>query len=107
MDDLSFRLGNRLLGNESSAAGLEIVVQGPAIRFNTNTVIVVAAGGCEISLDGLELSCFEPVEVNEGQILTMGRVTRGARAYLLVREGFRYRWNWGPVQRLHWAHSVA
>ena len=87
MDDLSFRLGNRLLGNEPSAAGLEIVVQGPAIRFNTNTVIVVAAGGCEISLDGLELSCFEPVEVNEGQILTMGRVTRGARAYLLVQGG--------------------
>ncbi len=88
MDDLSFRLGNRLLGNEPSAAGLEIVVQGPAIRFNTNTVIVVAAGGCEISLDGLELNCFEPVEVNESQILTLGRVTRGARAYLLVRGGF-------------------
>src|SRR5690606_10677748 len=34
MDMLSFRLGNRLLGNDDSAAGLEFTAQGPTLRFN-------------------------------------------------------------------------
>ena len=32
MDDLSFRLGNELLGNSPDAAGLELTVAGPVLR---------------------------------------------------------------------------
>jgi urea carboxylase len=32
MDDQSFRLGNRLLGNAEGTAGLEIAVSGPSLR---------------------------------------------------------------------------
>ena len=34
MDRLAFRLGNRLLGNATGAAGLEITAAGPTLRFN-------------------------------------------------------------------------
>ena len=34
MDPLAFRAGNRLLGNPEGAAGLEITVPGPTLRFN-------------------------------------------------------------------------
>ena len=33
MDDLSFRIGNRVLGNPEGAAGLECTRGGPALRF--------------------------------------------------------------------------
>ena len=34
MDDLSFRLANRALGNEAGTPGLEMTVAGPTLRFN-------------------------------------------------------------------------
>ena len=33
MDDLSFRIGNRVLGNPEGAAGLECTRGGPTLRF--------------------------------------------------------------------------
>ncbi len=34
MDALAFRLGNRLLGNDEGAAGIEFTAAGPTLRFN-------------------------------------------------------------------------
>ena len=34
MDNLAFRLGNRLLGNREGAAGLEVTAVGPTLRFD-------------------------------------------------------------------------
>jgi allophanate hydrolase subunit 2 len=34
MDDQSFRLGNRLLGNPEGTAGLEMTITGPILLFN-------------------------------------------------------------------------
>ena len=39
MDDLSFRLGNRLVGNDEGAAGLELTVNGPTLRFHRAATI--------------------------------------------------------------------
>ena len=36
MDDLAFRLANRLLGNAEGAAGLEFTAPGPTLRFNAD-----------------------------------------------------------------------
>ena len=33
MDDRSFRIGNRVLGNHAGAAGLEVTLNGPGLRF--------------------------------------------------------------------------
>ncbi len=41
MDSLSFRLGNRLLGNDEGAPGLECTVSGPSLRFDFDTHIVL------------------------------------------------------------------
>lgn len=37
MDSYSFRLGNRLLGNEEGAAGIEMTMRGGSYRFRTRT----------------------------------------------------------------------
>jgi urea carboxylase len=87
MDDFSFRMGNRLLGNDVSAAGLEIVLKGPTIRFNSRATILIAAPGCIATLDGSRLDCYQPISVEPRQVLTIDSIVDGARGYLLVKGG--------------------
>ena len=90
MDDLSFRLGNRLLGNQEGAPGLEVTVVGPTLAFQFPTTVLVA-GAVEISLENaggtVQAASWKPLAVGAGDVLTVGRVTEGMRAYVLVAGG--------------------
>ena len=86
MDDFSFRLGNRLLGNPEGVPGLEITMRGPALRFHVATTVCVA-GFCEATVGERDAPCWQPFPVATGETLAIGNVTRGVRAYLLVAGG--------------------
>ncbi len=89
MDALAFRLANRLLGNEETAAGLEITMTGPTLRFNTPSTIALTGANMGATLNGQALPSWRSVPVEAGDVLTMGAVQgAGARAYLAVRGGF-------------------
>jgi urea carboxylase len=88
MDPLSFRLANRLVGNPASAAGLEIAVQGPTLRFNTPCLVALVGAAMEASLDGSPVPYGEAVAVARGQTLSLGSAEgAGMRCYLAVRGG--------------------
>ena len=88
MDSLAFRLGNRLLGNNEDAAGLEITAQGPTLLFNRPCVVCAAGARLEATLDGSPFPCYAPVTIAAGQTLKLGRVqSEGLRAYLLFQGG--------------------
>lgn len=87
-DSYSFRLGNRLLGNEKSAAGLEITLRGPTLVFNRATQIVLAGAPLDASLDDRAVPFWEILDVAAGATLKLGATTgEGARAYVLFRGG--------------------
>jgi urea carboxylase len=89
MDDLSFRLANRILGNPEGAAGLEITLAGPTLRFEHEAVIALTGAEMAATLDGAAVPWFEPVAVRAGQVLAIGRVKEaGNRAYLAIEGGF-------------------
>jgi len=88
MDDFSFRLANRIVGNAEQAAGLEFTLQGPTLRFHSDTVIALTGAECPATLDDIPVSYWQPVTVKAGQTLTIGRATMGCRTYLAVRNGF-------------------
>jgi urea carboxylase len=89
IDDLGFRLANRVVGNVPGAPALELTITGPTLRFATDTVIALAGARMEAELDGKEVPYFEPVTVRAGQELKMGAIRgAGCRAYLAVRHGF-------------------
>lgn len=89
MDNFSHRLVNRLLGNDSDAACLEITLSGPSLRFNCATAIALGGADMGACLDGQAVPLWQVVPVAAGQILTMGAVQgAGNRAYLAVRHGF-------------------
>ncbi|WP_299730551.1 urea carboxylase [uncultured Endozoicomonas sp.] len=90
MDSLSFRQANQLLNNPDDAAALEITLNGPVLRFNSDTVIAVTGAAIDVTLDDRPIAMFETVFVAAGQTVSFGKVTgSGARAYLAISGGFQ------------------
>ncbi|MBS0269744.1 MAG: 5-oxoprolinase/urea amidolyase family protein, partial [Proteobacteria bacterium] len=88
MDALSFRLGNRIVGNEEGAAGIETTLAGPSLKFNTDAVICLAGAELTATLDGLPAGYWQAIQVTAGQVLKIGGVKGpGVRAYIAVRGG--------------------
>lgn len=87
-DHYSFRLGNRLLGNDEGVAGLEITLNGPTLKFNCAARVVLAGADIEATLDTDVVPMWQCININAGQTLKLGNVVNaGARAYLLVAGG--------------------
>ncbi len=87
MDDYSFRIGNRIVGNPASAAGLESTLTGPELKFHQATVIALTGAPTDATLDGQPVPFWRPVTVTPGQVLSIGRALRGCRSYLAIRGG--------------------
>ncbi|TAJ80987.1 MAG: urea carboxylase [Gallionellaceae bacterium] len=89
MDALAFRLSNRLLGNAENAAGLELTVSGPTLKFNSDTVIALTGAAMKADLDGAPLKFWCSHVVKAGSVLRLGAVQGGGcRTYLAVAGGF-------------------
>ena len=94
-DNVSFRLGNQLLGNDQKAAGLEITLSGPTLKFNQKTYIALTGAETEILLTNQEshhkpIKFWQITEIEAGDQLKIGRVIKaGARAYLSVAGGIQ------------------
>ncbi len=88
MDDYAFRLANRIVGNHSDAAALEITLIGPKLRFHTDTIIALTGAKSSAKLDGKLINFWWPVAVKAGQVLDVGKAETGCRSYLAVRNGF-------------------
>ncbi len=88
MDSASFRLANRVLANPESAAGLEITMAGPTLRFNRAAMVCLGGPPINADLDGDPVPLWTPIPISAGQTLRIGNVTGpGARAYLAFAGG--------------------
>ncbi|PHM31269.1 urea carboxylase [Xenorhabdus innexi] len=87
MDDLAFRLANRIVGNHESAAGLEFTLEGPTLQFHCDALIALTGAESYALLDGAKVSYWQPLNVKAGQTLEIGRAQSGCRTYLAVRNG--------------------
>ncbi len=87
MDELSFRLANRLVGNAEGAPGLEFQFLGPKLRAHADVDIAVVGGGAS-TVDGVPLPAGITTTLRVGQVLDCGGVREGARGYLAVAGGF-------------------
>ncbi len=88
MDSRALRLGNALLGNPEDAAGLEITMSGPILRFNTDAVVAVTGAEIPVKLDDVAQPMCTAIFVPAGSTLAIGTIAgAGARSYLAVRGG--------------------
>jgi urea carboxylase len=93
MDDRSFRIGNRLVGNDDDAAGLEITLRGPTLRFRCAAVVCLTGAPTDATLtiaDGsvIPVGMWTSIAVPAGSTLRIGEIgAPGCRAHLAVGGG--------------------
>jgi len=88
MDTLAFRFANRLVGNAENAAGLEITLTGPTLRFACDTTIALTGADFGARLDGKPVPRWSAIRVKQDSLLELGSAkAAGARACLAVAGG--------------------
>jgi antagonist of KipI len=87
MDALALRVGNILVGNDETAAGLEITLLGPRIRFEADHLIALTGAHLSPTLNGQPVAGNRAVWVAAGTELAFGPAVVGCRAYLAVAGG--------------------
>ncbi len=88
MDDLAFATANRVVGNRDGAAGLEMTLSGPTLRFRSDATIALVGARMKATMNGAPVPFLQPIRVTAGSELRLGSITgQGCRAYLAVRGG--------------------
>ena len=65
-------------------------MNGPTLKFNRATQIVLTGAAIEASVDGEPMPPYTVIDIEAGQVLSLGKVSGpGARAYLAVAGGFQ------------------
>lgn len=88
MDSYSHRLANQLLGNDPSAAALEITLLGPELRADGDVTCALTGADITVTVDGRPAPMNEPFTVRSGAVLRWGARGSGTRMTLAVRGGF-------------------
>lgn len=87
MDGPALRIANILVGNRENAAGLEVTVMGPTIRFLADATIALAGADLGASLDGAPIPVWQPVFAAANSTLTYQGPKDGTRGYIAVAGG--------------------
>jgi urea carboxylase len=87
MDNYAFRLANRILGNDLGAAALECNFAGPTLLFHHDAHVTVVGGSAVLQIDGVDAPLYQALKIHTGQILKLGTLESGCRAYIAVKGG--------------------
>lgn len=88
MDAPSAAWANRLLGNNSNATLIECSVGGLQLRAETHSFIAVTGAILPVSINGKAIEQWTVHKVQAGDVIELGMVTKGLRAYVAVAGGF-------------------
>src|SRR5439155_18739885 len=87
MDIWALRVANLLVGNDDSAAALEITILGPTLSVDEDTLIALAGADLGATVGDLPLRVWHPVWLPAGSTLSFRGGERGCRAYIAVCGG--------------------
>ena len=90
MDNVSFQLANKIVGNTQDSAGIEITLNGPDLEFTAPTVIALTGAALQATVNQKPIAMNEPVFIQTGDVLQCGKLKgSGARAYLAIAGGIQ------------------
>ncbi|TPG65403.1 biotin-dependent carboxyltransferase family protein [Hymenobacter nivis] len=87
LDAGALRVANLLVGNADGAAGLEITLRGPHLRFDAGTLLALTGADLSPTLDGQPVKMNRPTWAPASAVLAFGAPRAGCRAYLAVAGG--------------------
>src|SRR5262245_54127158 len=89
MDHFALRAANLVVGNEASAAGLEITLGSFALRLDADATVGLCGAEAEVTADGETLALWESHQIPAGTTIGVGvSPGPGFRLYLAVEGGF-------------------
>jgi biotin-dependent carboxylase-like uncharacterized protein len=87
LDPDALRLANRLVGNDDSAAGLEVLLGGVALVASRSIRVALTGADATLEVDGRAQPWGEAVSVMAGARLTIASLRSGIRSWLAVDGG--------------------
>ncbi len=88
MDELAFRLANRLVGNDDNAPALEITMAGPVLEAEKELLASVTGADLSPTVNGSPADMYKALKLKKGDVLAFGAPKKGMRAYIAVNGGF-------------------
>lgn len=90
-DPAALAVANRLVGNETTAAGLELAFTGPALQFPQGGTVAISGACFRASRSsGAVVKWDETLVLQAGETLDLGAPREGCRCWLAVRGGFEF-----------------
>jgi antagonist of KipI len=87
MDSYAYIAANHLVKNAGNAACLEITLSGPTLEFLNHAQIAITGGASTPGVNGDVVPCWQTLQVTRGDLLSIGALQSGCRAYLAVGGG--------------------
>jgi antagonist of KipI len=87
MDRVALRIANLLVGNTEDCGALETTIMGPALRFDTDTLIALTGVNLDAAIEGVSVPLWHPVWAERGTTLRFGHAVEGCRTYIAVGGG--------------------
>ncbi|MGZ3141851.1 5-oxoprolinase subunit C family protein [Lentzea chajnantorensis] len=87
VDPHSLRLANRLVGNDETAAGLELLLGGLHLEAHSSCTVAITGPAVEVRVDGRLADSHQPVHLPANATLVIGTPQTGLRTYLAVSGG--------------------
>ena len=87
LDSFAFQTANMLVGNPAVHAMLEITIMGPRLEVLTEVDLAVTGARMGMMLNDQPVQGWSSVRVKPGDVLDIGQVKSGCRAYLAVSGG--------------------
>lgn len=87
VDDFAYRVANLLVGNPSGSAVLEMTVMGSRLEVMAEADMAVTGAEVPIAVNDESREGWSSFRVKCGDVVRLGHVKRGCRAYLAVTGG--------------------
>lgn len=87
MDELAFRLANKIIGNDDNAPALEITLLGPRLEVQKEVLIAVTGADLSFTINDQTVPLYTAIKVEKGDVIAFGAPKKGMRAYIAVNGG--------------------
>ncbi|WOC01456.1 MULTISPECIES: 5-oxoprolinase/urea amidolyase family protein [unclassified Providencia] len=93
MDKSALRSANRIVGNKSDSAVLEITQGGFKAQVHKDLIVAVTGAPCSIEVitkehQQYQVNTYQPIHLAKGDTIKLSRPNKGVRSYFAVRGGF-------------------
>lgn len=89
MDRKAAGFANALVGNNSHEAVLEMTMMGALLEFKASTYIAISGANMSAKLNEKPIENNKVFPVEQGDLLSFGKLLHGFRCYLAVSGGFK------------------